>query len=126
MSSNDALIALVCITLILVVGVQWWRWARRRARRLARKLHYRRAGESRPQGLQAEGDDPVRGITPEGAAAIRFDAEQAALSAGGSGEAANPYARGTPEFVLWIATYHLTQTELEEQAANAATLSRHA
>ena len=131
MSSNDALIALAILAVTGVVLAQAWRWMRRSARRRARRQHYRRLGhESRPQALRDDGGARYGVITPERAAAIRREAEQAALRVGGSGrggESANPYPSGTPEFVLWIATYHLTLTELDEQAAaNAATLSRHA
>ena len=131
MSSSDALIALASITVVLVVAAQWWRSRRRAAQRRARVRHYRRAGhESGPQQLHDDGGVRYGAITPARAAAIGREAQQAARQAaqsGRSGEAANPYASGTQEFVLWIATYHLTLTELDEQAAaNPASLSRHA
>jgi uncharacterized iron-regulated membrane protein len=131
MSSNDALIALACITVVLVVGAQCWRWWRRDVQRRARTRHYRRAGyESRPQHLRDDGGGRYGAISPARAAAIGREAQQAAQKAaesGRSGESANPYAGGTPEFVLWIATYHLTLTELDEQAsANGSGLSRQA
>jgi hypothetical protein len=122
MSSNDVLIALACFTLTILVVAPLWRAARRRAQRRARRLHDRRADRESP--LQhAPDESPARygAITPERARAIRREAERAArLAAATPGvDAANPYPRGTPEFVLWVTTYHLTLTELDEEAAAA-------
>lgn len=122
MSSNDVLIALAFLALAIVVVVQLWRAARRKAQRRARRLHYQRAGhESRPQRPVDESHARYGAISPEKALAIRREAEQAAqrVAASHGADAANPYARGTPEFVLWVATYHLTMTELDEEAAAA-------
>jgi hypothetical protein len=129
MSSNDALIALACITVAIVVGVQLWRSARRGAVRRARRRHYRQAGHaSRPQHLATEGQEPYGAMTPERARAIRHEAEQSArrAAAGQLAEPMNPYARGTQEFVLWVVTYHLTMTEIDEEAAAARAVSSHA
>jgi hypothetical protein len=125
MSSNDALIALACITVAIVVGVQLWRSARRGALRCVR----RQAGyASRPQHLTAEGQEPYGAMTPERARAIRHEAELSARRAAGGqlAEPVNPYARGTQEFVLWLVTYHLTMTEIDEEAAAARAVSSHA
>ena len=125
MSSNDALIA-------LAVGMQLWRSMRRGALRRARRRRYRRAGHAgRPQQhLAVEGQPPYGGITPERAQAIRSEAELAArrAAAGQLEEPANPHARGTQEFVLWVTTYHLTRAEIDEVAAAGSTgaVSRHA
>jgi len=131
MSSNDALIALACITVAIAVGVQLWRTARRGALRRARRRHYRQAGyASRPQHLAAERQEPYGAMTPERAQAIRHEAERSArrAAAGQLAEPANPYPRGTQEFVLWVVTYHLTMTEIDEEAAaaRAVAVSGHA
>jgi hypothetical protein len=131
MSSNDALIALACITVAIAVGVQLWRSARRGAVRRARRRHYREAGyASRPQHLDVEAPEQYGAMTPDRAHAIRREAEQAARrsAAGQLAEPANPYPRGTQEFVLWVATYHLTMTEIDEEAAaaRAGAVSEHA
>ena len=81
MSSNDALIALVCLTVAVAVVAQVWRSLRREARRRARKLHYLRAGyESRPQQLEEMAGSRYDAVGPERAQAIRRQAELAALS----------------------------------------------
>ena len=122
MSSNDALIALVCLTVAIAVVVQVWRSLRREAGRRARKLRYRRAGyESRPQALEEMAGSRYDAVSPERSQAIRRQAEQAALAThAGAPQPENPYARGTPDFVMWIASYHLAMTELEEAAAAGA------
>ena len=119
MSSNDALIALVCLTVAVAVVAQVWRSLRREAERRARKLHYRRASyESRPQQLEEMAGSRYDAVGPERAQAIRRQAEQAALAThAGAPQPENPYPRGTPDFVMWIASYHLAMTELEEAAA---------
>lgn len=122
MSSNDVLIALACFTLTILVVAPLWRAARRQAQRRARRLHDRRADRESPlQHAPDEGPARYGAITPERARAIRREAERAArLAAATPGvDAANPYPRGTPEFVLWVTTYHLTLTELDEEAAAA-------
>jgi hypothetical protein len=131
MSSNEALIALACITVAIAVGMQLWRSVRRGAVRRARRKHYREAGyASRPQHLADESQAQLAAMTPDRAHAIRREAEQSARRAVSSlrAEPANPYPRGTQEFVLWVATYHLTMTELDEAAAEAraGAVSEHA
>jgi hypothetical protein len=121
MSSNDALIALVCLTVAVAVVAQVWRSLRRDAQSRARKLHYQRASyESRPQKLEEMAGSRYDAVGPERAQAISRQAELAALATHAGGpQAENPYPRGTPEFVLWVASYHLAMTELEEvDAAN--------
>ena len=131
MSSNDALIALACITVAIAVGIQLWHSVRRQKVRRARRKHYREAGyASRPQHLADESQAHFGGMSPERAHAIRREAEQSARRAvsGLRTEPVNPYPRGTQEFVLWVATYHLTMTELDEEAAEAraGAVSEHA
>lgn len=49
---------------------------------------------------------------------IRASAEAAARQAAATGgaEPANPYAPGTREFVLWVASYHLAASHLADEA----------
>jgi hypothetical protein len=118
MSSSDALIWLVILTVVVTVVAQVWNAMHRSAERRARQRRYLLAGyESRPQQLDAD-DAPTTGMGPERARAVRREAEQAAgLAASGAvREVANPYPKGTQEFVLWVATYHLRLTELTELA----------
>lgn len=118
MSSSDVLIWLVILTVACTVVAQLGRALRQRLERRARRRHYQRAGyESRPHQLR-EDDSPAMGIGPQRAQAVRRHAEQAAglAALGVGGEAGNPYASGTPEYVLWVATYHLRLTELAEEA----------
>ena len=116
MSSSDALIWLVILTVIVTVVAQVWHAFHRAAQRRARRRHYRAAGyQTRPQPL-ADDDGPSTGIGPERARSVRREAEQAAALAFAGVEVANPYAMGTQEFVLWVATYHLRLTELQEEA----------
>jgi hypothetical protein len=131
MSSNDALIALACITVAIAVGIQLWHSVRRQKARRARRKHYREAGyASRPQHLADESQAHFGAMSPDRAHAIRREAEQSARRAvsGLRAEPANPDPRGTQEFVLWVATYHLTMTELDEEAAEAraGAVSEHA
>jgi hypothetical protein len=130
MSSNDALILLVCMTVAIAVGVQLRRSARRGAVRRARRRRYRQAGyASRPQQLAAEGQEPYGAMSPERAHAIRHEAEQSARRAVAgqlAAEPVNPYPRDTQEFVLWVVSYHLTMTEIDEEAAAARAVSSHA
>jgi hypothetical protein len=120
MSSSDVLIWLATLTVAVTVIGQVWRAVHRAAERKARKRRYLLAGyESRPQQLRPESLEAA-GIGPEQARAVRQQAEEAAsLAAAGAGTFTNPYPRGTQEYVLWIATYHLRLTELAEDAEDA-------
>jgi hypothetical protein len=90
------------------------------ARRRARHAHYARAAQaSRPQSLTSSAPAPLSGgMTPEQAASIRAHAERTAQRdwAAARSSAINPYDHGTPEYVLWYATYQLRMGELAEQA----------
>jgi hypothetical protein len=124
MSSSDLLLWLAMTTVAVTVIAQVGRVLQRRSERRARRRHYARAGyESRPQQL-SEDDAPSMGMGPARARAVRLHAEQAAAAAaaGAGGDHANPYARGTQEYVLWIATYHLRLTELAEEREELGTV----
>lgn len=123
MSSSDALIWLAMTTVAVTVVAQLWHSLRRAAQRRARKRRYQRAGhESRPQQLRPD-SEPAAGISREEAWAVRRHAEEAAsLAAAGAGTLTNPYPRGTQEYVLWIATYHLRLTELAEEQEEQGTV----
>jgi erythromycin esterase-like protein len=123
MSSSDVLIWLAMTTVAVTVVAQLWRSLHRAAERRARKRRYLLAGyESRPQQLRPD-SEPAAGIGREEARAVRRHAEEAAaLVAVGAGAPANPYPRGTPEYVLWIATYHLRLTELAEEQEERGTV----
>lgn len=123
MSSSDALIWLAMTTVAVTVVAQLWRSLHRAAERRARKRHYLLAGyESRPQQLRPDAEPPA-GISREEARAVRRHAEEAAtLAVAGSGTVTNPYPRGTQEYVLWIATYHLRLTELAEEQEEQGTV----
>lgn len=116
MSSADAVLWLVgSATAVAVIGYAWRKAADASARR-ARQQRYQ-SFDTRPQRLTQPGT-LAGSMGPERAAAIRRSAERAAAIAyrgGGPEETRNPYPEGTPEFVLWVATFHLTMTEIVEQ-----------
>jgi len=92
---------------------------RRVARRRARRAYFARsANESHLLPLAEDPEPPSRSISPERAAAIRSHAEKSAQHdwAAGHGSELGPYERGTPEHVLWFATYHLHLGDLAEAA----------
>jgi len=92
---------------------------RRASRRRARRAYYARAAnESHLQSLHGELEPLSAGISPERAATIRHHAEKAAQHdwAAGHGSERSPHERGTPEHVLWFATYHLRIGELADEA----------
>jgi hypothetical protein len=117
MSSADAVLWLVACFLAIALGGALWRRARNAAARRARHLRYQ-SHESRPHALVTRPGGLSGSMTRERAASIRRSAEGAALLAvrGQAGPPKNPYPEGSPEFVLWVATYHLTVTELSEHA----------
>lgn len=118
MSSSDALIWIAMATVAITVVAQLWVAAARAVQRRVRRRRYLlAAGDSRPRPPSAD-DEPSHSIGPERARAVRRQAELAARQAAAAGgEAPNPYRMGTPEFVLWVATYHLTLTEVDEERA---------
>jgi hypothetical protein len=119
MSSEDAVLWLVAGVVGTAVAGYVWRLAVRFAAQRARRLRYQRMGQaSGPQRLAAQPGGFSSSMGPAQAAAIRRDAERAAalFAAGKDAEPRAPYAGGTPEFVLWVATYHLTLHELADEA----------
>jgi hypothetical protein len=124
MDSGEALIWLVAITVGILAIAEGWRALRQALERRARRERYRQAGF-----VEHSSPVPLAGasIGVDRAAAIRREAEKAAraVAAGQVAQARNPYPAGTQEFVLWVATYHLTLTELaEEDGAGAPSLRR--
>lgn len=118
MSSARAVLYLVAtavgLALLLYLGGQVKRSLERRARR----ERYRRLGrETGPQRPITQPGALYGGMGPERAAAIRQDAEAAArLAAGGQGsQPRNPHPEGSAEYVLWVATYHLTLADLQDE-----------
>jgi hypothetical protein len=102
-----------------IVGAGWNAYLAARKRH-ARRLRYermgRRTGPQRPHSAPA----PLTGsIHPGKVAAIRAHAERTARRdwVANAAPAANPYASGTPEFVLWYASYQLTRQELVDEPA---------
>ena len=77
-----------------------------------------------------DGTKIIYGRTPESAAMLANVKRAMAITAtlnrltfndnpctGTRKRARNPFREGTPEFVFWVATFHLTLTELREEAA---------
>lgn len=119
MSSGEAVLWLVGSVVALTLALYVLRLARDAAQRRARRRRYQRLGhESSPQRLQSQPGALSASMNPNRVAAIQRDAENAArlVTSGKAAEGRNPHAEGTPEFVLWVATYHLTMTELDEEA----------
>lgn len=116
MNGSDALVWVAILTVAVTVVAQLWRSAQRAAERRARRRRYHLASSgSRPQLLR-DNDEPAAGISRDEARAVRRHAEEAAtLAAAGAGTLTNPYPRGSQEYVLWIASYHLRLTELAEE-----------
>ena len=85
------------------------RWAH--SMQSVRAQHRQRPASSAPAPLGG-------GMTPEQAAAIRAHAERTADRdcAAARSSAINPYDHGTPEYVLWFATYHLRLADRAEEA----------
>lgn len=112
---------IVAAAVLLAAAGHLWRAWRAAVRRRERQLHYLRAGHySRPQRL-APAPAPT-GMSPDQAATVQANAERSARQdwiADRRAEA-NPYSRGSPEYVLWSATYHLTLHELDEPPAPGA------
>lgn len=118
MSSSTAVLYLVAtvvgLALLLYVAGQ----VRRALERRARRERYRRLGrETGPQRPITQPGALYGGMGPERAAAIRQDAEASARLAAGSpnSQPRNPHPEGSPEYVLWVATYHLTLANLQDE-----------
>lgn len=119
MSSEDAVLWLVGGVVATALAGYLWRLGVRAAAQRARRLRYQRLGQATgPQRLAPQPGTFSASMGPAQAAAIRRDAERAAalFAASQGAEPRPPYAEGTPEFVLWVATYHLTLHELGEEA----------
>jgi hypothetical protein len=101
---------------VLAARVAWRAVAAQRARRLARSFRPPAATELRWDTAASRPAAPPPGIPPDYADLVRRDAEEAAHRAAASGGAdpPNPYPPGTPEFVLWVASYHLAMTRLDD------------
>ena len=109
---------IVAAAVLLAVAGYLWRLWRAAVRRRERQLHYLRTKQaSRPQRLSRSGKPTaLTGMTPDDAALVRASAERTARHDWVAGERAeaNPHRNGTPEAVLWTATYHLTLAELDD------------
>ena len=118
MSSAEAVLWLVArATAVALIGYVW-RQAVEASSRRARRARYQ-SHETKPQPLASRPGTLSGSMGRDRAAGIRRNAEAAALMASrGRGDAAgNPYPEGSPEFVLWVATFHLALTEIAEQEA---------
>ena len=114
------------LALVVLVGYlanAWQRAAKRRARHAS---YARGKNDSSPQPLSSAPLPLSGGITPEHAASIRAHAERAAQRDWNAApaEVRYPYNNGTPEYVLWYATYHLRMGELAEEAEAEAARER--
>jgi hypothetical protein len=118
-SAQHGVWLLAAVAAGLVLAVLFLDLLQRLARRRARRAYFARAAnESHLQSLHGDLEVPAAGIGPERAAAIRQHAERSAQHdwAAGHGSERSPHERGTPEHVLWFATYHLRIGELAEEA----------
>ena len=126
MGAREWIWFLGALALVILVGWlanAWQRLAKHRARRA------RFAATARDSGTQPLSSAPMPltgGISPEQAAAIRAHAERTAQRdwTAGHAEVQYPYDNGTPEYVLWVATYHLRIGELAEEAEAEAARER--
>jgi hypothetical protein len=117
MDTAAALATLVLVTVVLAVAGAALGAILSRRKQRARFQHYLRAGHEYERSTTAP--TPLQGgITPEMAAAIRRHAEKKALvhwqEGLPEGKAVNPYDAGTPEHVLWYASYELALHELAD------------
>ncbi|HEX7892174.1 MAG TPA: hypothetical protein VF522_22685 [Ramlibacter sp.] len=118
MSSSSAVLWLVAAVVGLALLLYVAGLAKRALERRARKLRYQRLGrETGPHRPLSQPGVLYSGMGPERAAAIRQDAEAAArlVASGQAGEPRNPHPASSPEFVLWVATYHLTLADLADE-----------
>jgi hypothetical protein len=123
MSIEEALAWTVTALLALALGALAWNTAAQYRRRKARRRRYE---EALAQDQQLRREAVLRSarrhtMHAASAEAIRRDAEAAArrVARGLVPKVANPHASGTPEFVLWLTTYHLALSDLVEKAATA-------
>lgn len=121
MSTADAVQWLAAGASGVLLVALLWRVARRAAARRARQRRYQRVSNSRPQRPWTQPGTVSTGMGAERAAAIQRDAESAArlVASGEVSEVLSRHPQGSPEHVLWVATYHLTMTELAEAAQDA-------
>ncbi|MDE2604674.1 MAG: hypothetical protein KGL68_01995 [Burkholderiales bacterium] len=117
MPSDAALLwSLAGLTLLLLAGLFWVSAARARSRRTRNLRRLREMSRSQPQPLapNAGAGESEADVRLE---SIRLDAENAARLAamGVSSEKANPFAEGSREHVIWLATFHICLAELEER-----------
>jgi hypothetical protein len=115
--------ALALVVLAGSLVTVWQRAARRRARHAS---YARGSGNTDPQPLSSAPIPLSGGISPEQAARIRAHAERAAQRDwdASPAEVRYPYDNGTPEYVIWYATYHLRMGELAEEAQAEAARER--
>ena len=108
--------SLAGLTLLLLGGLLWVSAARARNRRTRNLRRLRKMSRSQPQPLTPNAGAGESETDPR-LESIRLDAENAARLAamGVSGEQANPYAEGSREHVIWLATFHICLAELEER-----------
>jgi hypothetical protein len=114
MTSDQAMLWLLAGVAALTLAGYLWGLARDAAARRARRQRFHR---------ELATHRPSRGATLSGsmsrdrAATVRREAENAGrlVAAGIASEPRNPYRQGTAEFVLWVATYHLTLAELRDE-----------
>ncbi|NNU44099.1 hypothetical protein [Ramlibacter montanisoli] len=123
MSSSDALIWLAMVTVAVTVVAQLWHSCAPRGAAAGPQAPLPAGRLRKPPATVAAGQGTGRRHQPRGGAAVRRHAEEAAtLAAAGAGTLTNPYAPGTQEYVLWIATYHLRLTELAEEQEEQGTV----
>lgn len=115
MTTNTALFWAAVVAGCVIGPWLIWDHVRTSLRRRSRSLHFRQMAFTESMQLHKRPAD-LPGIASERAEFIRRDAENAARMAfvppGHS--PGNPYPEGTPEFVLWTASYHLVHTEMCE------------
>jgi hypothetical protein len=117
MQDLEILSWLVLAAVVLVTAVAVASAHRNKMKRRARALHYLHASRERERTSSAP--SPLRGgVTPELLQAIRAHAERTAARHWREGprcsSPVNPYDAGTPEHVLWYASYELAMHERDE------------
>lgn len=128
MSSQTAevLVWTVLVTVALLCAAGIVAAVRRKLRHRARYLHFLRASQARERTCSAP--SPLTGgMTPGLAQAVRRHAERTAArhwrADQGHASPANPYQQGTPQHVLWYASYELALYEfMDGTSANVVEL----
>jgi hypothetical protein len=118
MSSSRAVLWLVAAVVAFALLLYVAGLVKRALEKRARKLRYQRLGrETGPHRPLSQPGVLYGAMGQERAAAIRQDAEAAArlVASGQSSEPRNPHPQSSPEFVLWVATYHLTLADLHDE-----------